>query len=80
MPNKMRFESLFPLWGTAWGIMWKTSISPLFTTLVYPWGATKLDAIGLRYRSVYCGIFMLHKKIAAGITAMPNIMRHPNGV
>jgi len=39
--SKPVYESLFRVWGKAWGMMWKTYRSPSFTTSVNPWGATK---------------------------------------
>jgi hypothetical protein len=38
------YESLFRVWGTAWGRLWKTVTSPLFAMPVNPWGATNLSA------------------------------------
>jgi hypothetical protein len=31
-------ESLFRVWGTAWGMLWKNVVSLLFPTSVNPWG------------------------------------------
>ena len=41
--RKSGYESLFRVWGTAWGTLWKAFISPLFSMPVNPWGATKLN-------------------------------------
>src|ERR1700743_3244660 len=34
-------HGLFPMWGKAWGTLWKKLISPLLSMPMNPWGAAK---------------------------------------